>query len=205
VGYNSTTQQFTLFNPWGVSGGPYTPPDGPTVTCGGTVIATAQQLSTVYNGEALGAGAAPAPILAAGNPTAGGLEPANGSGPEVLPPTETDGGARSLSGSERPSLKPADAVFAALAQQFLPAGGTPSAVPARPPAAAAGAPNPVDSRAGLALLGRPGADPSATDLGAVPLADAESSSPSLTDAWFTDLGDDPLAPVGADPWLDRPW
>jgi hypothetical protein len=102
----------------------------------------------------------------------------------------------------------ADAVFAALAQQFLlPAGGTPNAVPARPPAATAAAPNPVDSRAGLALVGRPvaGPDPLATDLGDVPLADAEGPSSSGTDAWFTDLGDDPLAPVGADPWLDRPW
>jgi hypothetical protein len=99
----------------------------------------------------------------------------------------------------------ADAVFAALAQQFLPAVGTPSAVPARPPAAAAGAPNPVDSRAGLALVGRPGAGPLAADPGDVPLANTDSPSPSVTDAWFTDLADDPLAPVGADPWLDRPW
>jgi hypothetical protein len=101
----------------------------------------------------------------------------------------------------------ADAVFAALAQQFLPAGGTPTTVPARPPAAPVSGPNPVDSRAGLALVGRPGASPgpSATDLGDVPLAEADRPSSSLTDAWFTDLGDDPSAPVGADPWLDRPW
>jgi hypothetical protein len=33
----------------------------------------------------------------------------------------------------------------------------------------------------------------------VPLADAESPSPSSTDAWFTDLVDDPLAPVGGWP------
>jgi hypothetical protein len=96
-------------------------------------------------------------------------------------------------------------VFAALAQQFLLGGGTPSVVPARPPAAAAGAPNPVDPRAGLALVGRPGAGSLAADPGDVPLADAESPSSSLTDALFSDLGDDLLAPVGADPGLDRPW
>jgi hypothetical protein len=57
------------------------------------------------------------------------------------------------------------------------------------------------------LVGRPGASPGpgATDLGDVPLADADSPSSSVTDAWFTDLADDPLAPVGADPWIDRPW
>jgi sugar lactone lactonase YvrE len=101
----------------------------------------------------------------------------------------------------------ADAVFAALAQQFLPAGGTPSAAPVWPPAGAGNTPNPADYRATLALVGRPGASPGllATDLGEVPLADADSPSSSGTDALFSDLGDDPLAPVGADPWLDLPW
>jgi hypothetical protein len=56
-------------------------------------------------------------------------------------------------------------------------------------------------------VGRPGASsgPLATDLGEEPLADADSPSPSTADAWFTDLGDESLAPVGADPWLDRTW
>jgi hypothetical protein len=141
----------------------------------------------------LNAAAAGGPPAGAGVPPLGGRDAAFATLARQSPP---DG-----------ATPVADAVFAALAQKFLPAGGTPSAVPAPPPAAAAGAPNLVDSRAGLALVGRPGASPGplATDPGGVPLADAESPSSSVTDAWFTDHGDDPLAPVGTDPWLDRTW
>jgi hypothetical protein len=155
---------------------------------------------------------APAP-MAPGLPPPVSLNAAAAGGPSagtgVVPLAGRDAAFATLARQASPdgATPTADAVFAALAQQFLPAGGTPSAVPARPPAAAAGAQDAVDSRTALALVGRPGASPgpSATDPGEVPLADAESPSSSGTDAWFTDLGDDPLAPVGGDTWLDRPW
>jgi DNA-binding beta-propeller fold protein YncE len=155
---------------------------------------------------------APAPI-APDLPPAASLNAAAAGGPSagvgVPPLAGRDAAFATLARQSPPegATPTADAVFAALAQQFLPTGGTPSAVPARPPAAAAAAPNPADYRAGLGLVGRPvaGPDPGATELGDVPLVDAESPSSSVTDAWFTDLADDPLAPVGPDPWLDRPW
>jgi hypothetical protein len=49
VGYNSTTQVFTLFNPWGVKGGYEQLPNGTLTFCGGTVTATWQQLAADFS------------------------------------------------------------------------------------------------------------------------------------------------------------
>jgi hypothetical protein len=55
VGYNSSTQQFQLFNPWGVNGG-Y---DRDNRFYPGTVWATEQQLTEDFETKSYGAGAAP--------------------------------------------------------------------------------------------------------------------------------------------------
>jgi hypothetical protein len=54
VGYNATTQQFTLFNPWGVNGGTLN-----QVFYAGSVTATEPQLATDFGWEFYGSGAAP--------------------------------------------------------------------------------------------------------------------------------------------------
>jgi hypothetical protein len=56
VGYNSSTQTFTLFNPWGVNGG-IDPQTG--AFCAGTVTGTATQLATVFSYAETDSGAAP--------------------------------------------------------------------------------------------------------------------------------------------------
>jgi hypothetical protein len=56
VGYDSSTQQFTLFNPWGVNGGT----DGNTgLFCAGIVKGTGQQLAADFGGESIDSSAAP--------------------------------------------------------------------------------------------------------------------------------------------------
>jgi hypothetical protein len=49
VGYDSSSQQFTVFNPWGVNGGIEKLPDGTLVYCGGIVIGTAQQFADKFD------------------------------------------------------------------------------------------------------------------------------------------------------------
>ncbi len=60
VDYNSSTQQFTLFNPWGVNGSYEQMPNNTYVFCGGTVVATASQLAGVFTSATSDTGAAPA-------------------------------------------------------------------------------------------------------------------------------------------------
>jgi hypothetical protein len=56
VGYDSATQKFTLFNPWGVNGAYES---GTNVLCAGTLTATGTQLATAFTDESIGNGAAP--------------------------------------------------------------------------------------------------------------------------------------------------
>jgi hypothetical protein len=56
VGYNSMTQQFTLFSPWGVNGGFEV---GTGLFCAGFVTGTGPQLATAFVNESIGNGAAP--------------------------------------------------------------------------------------------------------------------------------------------------
>jgi hypothetical protein len=55
VGYNASTGVFTLFNPWGVSGGHYILPNGQTSPfCAGMVTGTASQLAAAFGYEVIG-------------------------------------------------------------------------------------------------------------------------------------------------------
>jgi hypothetical protein len=59
VGYDSSTKQFTLLNPWGVNGRSETLTNGNSVFCAGTVTGTAGQLIGAFGNQALGSGAGP--------------------------------------------------------------------------------------------------------------------------------------------------
>jgi hypothetical protein len=66
IGYSSVTGDFTLFNPWGLGGGSYTPSGSTTsVYCAGIVQATSPQVAANFNfGTVAGAAAIPARPMA---------------------------------------------------------------------------------------------------------------------------------------------